>query len=71
MLVSRFHFKCPFYFKFIKIVLPTGAVVMVMNGRKRTSQFINIKLKASSADYGSTEGRVARVHDKMPNAAVD
>lgn len=44
---------------------------MVMNGRKRTSQFINVKLKASSADYGSTEGKVARVHDKMPNAAVD
>lgn len=30
---------------------------MVMNGRKRTSQFINVKFKASAADYGNTEGR--------------
>lgn len=40
----------------LQIVLPTGAVVMVMNGRKRTSQFINVKFKASAADYGNTEG---------------
>lgn len=31
---------------------------MVMNGRKRTSQFINVKFKASAADYGNTEGRL-------------
>lgn len=42
----------------LQIVLPTGAVVMVMNGRKRTSQFINVKFKASAADYGNTEGRL-------------
>lgn len=31
---------------------------MVMNGRKRTSQFINVKFKASAADYGNTEGKL-------------
>lgn len=62
--VQRYGMTCVDFFLrkepkcVLQIVLPTGAVVMVMNGRKRTSQFINVKFKASAADYGNTEGRL-------------
>lgn len=37
--------------------MPSGTYVVVKNGKRRTSQFMNVWLHASPMDFNHTEGR--------------
>ena len=39
-----------------QIILPTGTVVRVQNGKGGTPEFINVWITASAADFDNTAG---------------